>query len=254
MTTIVFLHIPKTAGQTVHNALAEAVGRDAVSPVRVHTQAAADAQMPAGYRLYSGHLDWTGLGDLPPDTFVFSILRDPRERIASFYFFLRKEAEALSEADLTRPENLGKLRVLTWSADAYFFGGDANWQRFIRDHYDNFYCSYFATRKMRGRGDLAGLTPDEVLSRALSGAEELDAIYEISGLEALDRDLSALLKRPVRASGVVQNAGPLDRNLRRWPRLLEAFEDPASAERLAGYASLDDRFMQRLGLVPEADG
>ena len=47
---------------------------------------------------------------------------------------------------------------------------------------------------------------------------------------------------------------PLDRNLRRWPRLLEAFEDPASAERLAGYASLDDRFMQRLGLVPDADG
>jgi hypothetical protein len=251
MTTIVFLHIPKTAGQTVHNALARAVGQSTVSPIRVHTQADEAAQMPAGYRLYSGHLDWTCLGSLPSDRFVFSILRDPRERIASFYFFLRKEAAALTEVDLARPENLGKLRALTWSADAYFFGGDANWQRFIRDHYENFYCSYFATKKMRGRGELRDMPSEAVLSRALSGAAELDAIYEISTLEALERDLAGLLRRPVQVTGVVQNAGPIDRDVRRWPKLLEIFESDESAERLEAYTTLDSALMTQLGLAPD---
>ncbi|WP_430450438.1 hypothetical protein [Rhodophyticola sp.] len=65
-TTIVFLHIPKTAGQTIHSELARVVGAKAVSPVRVHTQAARGvAQMPPGYRLYSGHIDWEALDTLP---------------------------------------------------------------------------------------------------------------------------------------------------------------------------------------------
>jgi len=101
---IVFLHIPKTAGQSVHNALAEHVGAEHVSPVRVHTQSTGDhGQFPAGYSLYSGHLDWVELEKVPEPRFVFSILRDPKERIASFYFYLRKEAQRLSREDLDLP-------------------------------------------------------------------------------------------------------------------------------------------------------
>merc|ERR1711969_313057 len=137
---IVFLHIPKTAGQTIHNALAAMVGGRHVSPIRTHTQAPGDApQMPAGYALYSGHIDWTELETLPGGRFTFTVLRDPRERIASFYFFLLKEAEALDRDALERPQNYGKKLILQRSADDYFFGGPAGFNAFILDHYDNFY-------------------------------------------------------------------------------------------------------------------
>ena len=162
MKPIVFLHIPKTAGQTIHSELARVIGAPHVSPIRVHTQAArgpghAAAQLPPGYRLYSGHLDWTALDSLPEDRFVFSVLRDPWERIASFYFYMLEQAQGLDAATLEDPSRIGFRMILTHSADDYFFGGDVQWQQFILDHYDNFYCSYFATRKMRvGGGDEQG--------------------------------------------------------------------------------------------------
>lgn len=246
MTVIVFLHIPKTAGQTVHNALVRAVGADAVSPIRVHTQAAPAGQFPPGYRLYSGHLDWTELDSLPAPRFVFSILRDPRERIASFYFYLRKEAEALDRAALDRPENLGKKRALSWTAEDYFFGGDPAWQDFIRDHYDNFYCSYFATRRMRGRAEIAGLAEQERLDRAVAGAGSLDGLYTIADLAPLEADLSRLLSRPVSFAGTHANRGPLSPGTPRWPELVALLGSDRLARRLDGFATLDSQLLDRL--------
>ena len=88
MRPIVFLHIPKTAGQTVHHALADMVGIANVSPVRVNEQAVDGRIMPSGYLLHSGHIDWTELDLIEGNPFVFTILRDPAERIASLYFYM----------------------------------------------------------------------------------------------------------------------------------------------------------------------
>ncbi|MCB2130862.1 MAG: sulfotransferase family 2 domain-containing protein [Rhodobacteraceae bacterium] len=249
MTTIVFLHIPKTAGQTVHGALARAIGAENISPVRVHSQADADGQMPAGYRLYSGHLDWTGLDRLPVPRFVFSILRDPRERIASFYLYLEKEARALSPAALADPGNLGKNRVLNWSADDYFFGGDAGWSAFVRDHYDNAYTGYLACRTMRGHGALRALDTPAALARALEGARAIDRIYPVSGLDALAADLSGHLGRAISFTGPRVNVGPVAAGRPRWPELLSRFESDAAARRLDAFVERDSVLMEKLGLA-----
>lgn len=251
MTTVVFLHIPKTAGQTIHHALVKAVGgAKHVSPIRTHTQAPNGPQMPAGYRLYSGHLDWIELGSLPPDRFVFSVLRDPRERIASFYLYLLKEAQALDAEALKRPENLGKRRILEMSADDYFFGGDAAWQNFVRDHYDNFYCTYFATQKMRGRRALVGLDSADVMARALDGVQELDRVYATTDLSALEADIAARLGQTINVTESFHNTGGHEMNEARWPKLLALFERDASNARLAEFVSLDAALMHQV--LPEA--
>jgi hypothetical protein len=106
---IVFLHIPKTAGQTIHTALCNAVGPEAVSPIRVHTQVAdGPSQFPPGYRLYSGHLDWEAIERVPKPRFVFTVLRDPLERLASFYFYIRRQAERISLDELAKPNRIGR--------------------------------------------------------------------------------------------------------------------------------------------------
>lgn len=243
---IVFLHIPKTAGQTIHNELSRVVGANRVSPVRVHTQAGiGGSQMPPGYGLYSGHLDWGDVDSLP-NPFTFSVLRDPKERIASFYFYLLKEAQSLSEAELGQPENHGKKRILACSASDYFFAGDAVWRRFIHDHFDNFYCSYFATRMMRGWRDIAGLTRSQKLRLVFENLEKVNRMYHTQNLQALEADLEALLGQKLRIANTFVNAGSMPQNTPRWPRMVACLDSDKDIAALHEFTETDHELMQRL--------
>jgi hypothetical protein len=242
---IVFLHLPKTAGQTVHNALAAAVGPARVSPVRVHTQAGPGAaQFPPGHALYSGHLDWDGIGALPDQRFTFTILRDPRERIASFYLYLRREAQRLPPEVLAQPENVGRHNALTWSADDYFFGGDDAWQAFVRDHFDNFYCSYFGTRRVRGGAAFRALPRTQAIAHARHGLASLDGVFRTDDLRALEAVMAERYGFALRLSGRYDNAGDR-RGEPRWPRLLAAFETDAARNRIDDFVDRDCDLLSR---------
>jgi Sulfotransferase family len=242
---IVFLHIPKTAGQTVHNQLAKVVGKAAVSPIRVHTQVQQGPQMPAGYKLYSGHLDWTEVDDLT-DPFVFTVLRDPAERIASFYFYLLSEAKKLTAEDLANPANVGKAKLLENSAEDYFFGGGPQWRTFIHDHYDNFYCSYFATRKMRGWSSIRDLPSADVQQRALAGLATLDRIYSTTALDALEKDIEQIYGASINVAGNYTNAGPNVQGEARWPRLLALMGSDKARAALEDFAARDIDLIEKV--------
>lgn len=245
---IVFLHIPKTAGQAIHNNLVAAVGGpEQVSPIRVHTQSA--DQYPAGYRLYSGHLDWDHMDQAGPDRFSFTVLRDPAERIASFYFYLQKEARNLPASDLQKNENLGKRRALEWSADDYFFGGDNSWHAFILDHYNNFYCSYFSTRLMRGHARIAHLKPSELIDSAQSGLESLQGVYLTTDLRALEVDFDTRFGAKISVAGKYYNSGPLETSQQRWPKLMERIESDRNRQRLLDFTELDQTLLTQTNTI-----
>lgn len=246
MRPVAFLHIPKTAGQTIHHELARVIGPDRVSPVRLHTQVRPGApQMPPGYLLYSGHLDWTETDTLPPERFIFTVLRDPRERIASFYFFLRAEAEAMSPAELAL--RTGKRMILTRSTDDYFFAGDTRWQSFVLDHYDNFYVTYLGSRRMRGRSVLADLAPQARIARAQDNARLIDRIYSTTGLAALEADAARELGLQISVAGRRANAGPGAPGQARWPDLMARIESDANRRRLEDFAAQDAELLALLG-------
>ena len=244
---IAFLHIPKTAGQAIHQELVRLVGGPGhVSPIRVHTQAPQGPQMPPGYQLYSGHIDWVELDSLPADRFAFTVLRNPRERIASFYFYLLKEAEALDAAALERPENRGKKLVLQHSADDYFFGGEASWRNFILNHYDNFYCTYFATRKMNGRSEIAQLLVEEQIARAKAGLAQLQGVYSTEALGQLEDDIEARFGTRISVAGRYYNTGGHARDEARWPKLMARLERDSTRDRLDAFTRGDDILMRRI--------
>jgi hypothetical protein len=250
-TTIVFLHIPKTAGQTIHSELARVVGQGAVSPVRVHTEAGPGAaQFPPGYRLYSGHIDWEALDTLPLPRFVFTVLRDPLERIASFYFYLRRQAGALSAEDLASPARTGMRMVLENSPDDYFFGGTPQWRRFIDDHYHSSYCTYLVTRHLRGYSRVADWSRRDLVAHAVEAARGLDGIYAVDGLEALERDLRERLGLQVNLANRFVNADPASRDASQWARLEPMLAHDESRMRLRRFALADQMLMFRLGLGP----
>lgn len=251
-TTIVFLHIPKTAGQTIHSELARVVGARAVSPVRVHTEAGPGvAQMPPGYRLYSGHIDWEALETLPEPRFTFTVLRDPLERIASFYFYIRRQAEGLTPEDLARPERTGMRMAVENGPDDYFFGGNPPWQKFVRDHYHSPYCSYLVTRKIRGYGEVETLPRPELVKRAVTAARGLDGVYTVEGLDALERDLRDRLGIEVALTGRFVNADPEGQSVSRWERLTGMIEREETLDGLRRFARADQILMYRLGLGPK---
>jgi hypothetical protein len=251
-TVIVFLHIPKTAGQTVHSELARAVGAKAVSPVRVHTQAETGAaQFPPGYRLYSGNLDWEALETIPTPRFTFTVLRDPLERIASFYFYLRRQAETLSAKELVSPSRFGMRMAFENGPDEYFFGGKPSWQQFIKDHYHSTYCSYLITRRMRGYARIADLDHATLVSRATDAACGLDGVYSVDALGGLEHDLDQRLGITANLTGLFVNSASDDRETSRWSQLDALIERDETRHKLREFAIADQLLMYSLGLGPE---
>jgi Sulfotransferase family len=244
---IVFLHIPKTAGQTVHNGLRRVLKARRVSPIRVHTQALAPQdQYPPGYSLYSGHLDWSAIDHLPRARFVFTVLRDPAERIASFYFYLRRKAESLDQATLELPQHLGMNRALNWSPDDYFFAGDETWQTFIRSHYDNFYCTYFATRRMLGWGATLDLTHAELLTQAHAGLASLDGVYSTRDMAHMEKDFQHRFDIRLNLTDRYDNTSGEPATSLRWPRLLASFASDAATDRMQDLIQHDLRLTDGL--------
>jgi hypothetical protein len=248
---VVFLHIPKTAGQSIVQELQRVFGSSNMSPVRTHTQAKNDAQLPAGYRVYAGHIDWVDLEDLDDDRFSFSVLRNPRERIASFYFYLKREAEKLSTKQLGLNENTGKRNILAMSADDYFFGGEQPWQIFIHDHYDNFYTTYFATRRIRGWRLVKDLAPDELITRAIERVQSVSGVYGMGELDRIEKDLSTVLHAKINLQSTRVNASPPPQSGKRWDDLMALFEREDSRQRIEDFVVQDEAFMRTIGLEAE---
>jgi hypothetical protein len=247
---IVFLHIPKTAGQTIHAELTRIAGAEAVSPVRVHTQVETEAaQLPPGYSVYSGHLDWTALDSLPAHRFTFSVLRSPRERIASFYFYLLKEARAQTPEELEKPHRAGMKRISTVSAEEYFCGGDRPWQVFVHDHYDNFYARYFAARRMRAWARTRETAPQALLETARTHiAADLDRVYSTEDLGALEQDIAARYGLAISVTDRFVNTGDQPRGEARWPRLMALLDTDAARAKLTAFVQTDEALLARLGL------
>ena len=237
---IVFLHIPKTAGSSVIAGIKSSFRPREISPIRSHTQAEGSCFAEwSRYSVYAGHLDWMDLAEQPDPKFVFSILRDPKERVASFYFYLFKEAERLSQSDLERPENAGKRAILTMSADDYFLGGTGRWQVFVRDHYDNFYCSYFARRKFRAGADFHKLHDNERIAQARAGLYELDYVCSMEDLDQLENRLCAVTGKRVSFASRSVNRGPMPRSQSRWEALCDRLGSDKAVSRLQAFTALD---------------
>jgi hypothetical protein len=197
---VVFLHVPKTAGQSVHAYLAAAFRPSEICPAREQRQMVG-LSIPAirRYSLFSGHLDWAQLDCLGGSPFVFTILRDPLERIMSFYFFLRREAKQLPPDELAAQHQRGLRAALELSPDEYFCGGPPDLRNFLDDHFDNFYTFYFAGRSFDARrrilgqiGGRGGIQRSDIVAVARANLSTLGGVYRMTELARLEEDLRAI--------------------------------------------------------------
>lgn len=183
---VIFLHIPKTAGQSVHAGLVKAFGNEAVCPARVNEQLVSMTITELNrYQVFSGHFDWAMLDCIKGPKYIFTVLRNPLDRILSFYFYLRDQAEKMPSDKLRRPENQGLKAALELTPQEYFAGGPAHLRKFLDNHYDNFYTYYFASRHYQGREKLnrivrrGNMINDDILRMAKDNLSYLDDVFTI---------------------------------------------------------------------------
>ncbi len=113
---IAFVHIPKTAGSTLYRVLDRhysrrhiyTIWRDGTLADFKHLDDARRAEI----RLLRGHFGCGLCGFLPDDTRYFTLLREPLDRVLSYYYFVRRTphhyshtqvlSEGMSPADFFR--------------------------------------------------------------------------------------------------------------------------------------------------------
>lgn len=120
MKKLIFIHIPKTGGQSVAHLLEQVCGAHLVCrPGRPGAKPIADAT-PAEherFRAYSGHLFYGVHVLLPgdPESYAyFTVLREPVQRLVSFYHHAHRFPGSSSAA--TRLVDSGQ-KLLDWLAD-----------------------------------------------------------------------------------------------------------------------------------------
>lgn len=99
---LVFLHLPRTGGTTLHEALlAPGFRPEECCPERFGNLDRIDPADLAGFRLFSGHYRFDHLALIPHPRFLITVLREPKSRILSLYHFWRRH----------RPEVVAKHRL-----------------------------------------------------------------------------------------------------------------------------------------------
>ncbi len=88
----VFLHIGKTAGTSLRQALIRHFPKDSVCPLVFHGQIAAlSDEEKSRYQLFSAHIGFDMARSLCGDEpHIFTMLRDPVDRVLSLYYYWRE--------------------------------------------------------------------------------------------------------------------------------------------------------------------
>jgi hypothetical protein len=106
---LVFLNIPRTGVTTLHEQISKAFDRAEICPHRLGLPAECSAEELEGYRFFSGCFTPDEVRRIPGEKYVFTVLRDPVERLLS----LRDSGLLPGSAGDAGPGSAGSPRVLS---------------------------------------------------------------------------------------------------------------------------------------------
>ncbi len=122
--TVCFLHIPKTGGTSIHEAVTNGVLGIRVCPIRTSTNQG-DLSQLSGHDLVSGHFDMHVAMYLKKRRFTLvTQLRRPIERLASLYNFLRAHSLAKHPKCREDPAFHELVRLIKEQPPREFFKSD----------------------------------------------------------------------------------------------------------------------------------
>jgi hypothetical protein len=101
---LVFLHVPRTGGTTLHHHLAAHFAPHEICPERFSRLHQYSPDQLEKWRFFSGHFNSDEIRRIPGPVFVVTILRNPIERLLSnYYFWKRQRPETIQKHGLDGP-------------------------------------------------------------------------------------------------------------------------------------------------------
>lgn len=103
---LVFLHIPKSAGLTFDAMLRAHFSPDEACPERTANLAFWPQEQLARYRYFSGHETFRNIMRIPGEKQIVTFLREPVDRLVSFYAYLRSHSWSAIDSGNLHPRRL----------------------------------------------------------------------------------------------------------------------------------------------------
>ncbi|WP_313138095.1 hypothetical protein [Paracoccus jeotgali] len=182
---VVLFHFPKTGGTSLHDFLVPHFPRETICPERLRNLDRLDPAQLAGYRYVSAHMDYERFRLIPAPRYAITVLREPKARILSLYYFWRAHSwKVIEERGLHGPRRAKELGLLEFLR--HRTGG-------LPSDTDNYYARSLLGRHWVGpRGEMR-LSDEEALSAALSHLAEFDTVGITEDMPGLFRRVSARL-------------------------------------------------------------
>lgn len=110
---LVFFHIPKTGGTAIHDLLSKEFSSSRICPERLNNLNKMGKQEILKYDLFSGHFDRNSIRRLPNRPRVITVLREPKSRVLSLYYYWKSHrSEVVEERNLVGPRLAHKYNLL----------------------------------------------------------------------------------------------------------------------------------------------
>lgn len=98
---LVFLHVPRTGGTTLHHHLSAHFAPNEICPERFSRLSQYSPEQLEKWRFFSGHFNADEIRRIPGPLFIVTTLRNPIERLLSnYYFWKRHRPEAIEKRGL----------------------------------------------------------------------------------------------------------------------------------------------------------
>lgn len=234
---IIYLHVPKCGGTTMHALLTAWFGAKNAHPERYNGLYDYHVADLAGHKIFSGHYDFYSTCLVPGRSFRLSFLRDPMARLISLYHFHRAHSAAFIER-----HNLTLARWANeYDIDAYF----ANERVRANVSIDNTMARNFSNvpQVVHTQPGVAGAPPPVPMTEMCRQAKANMAAFDLIGfMDVYDASvdlLAEMLGQPpvseFRSEQVLDDLMDRDPNMRRIDRQTPSAETLAHMEELIRY-------------------
>jgi hypothetical protein len=181
---LVFVHLPKTGGTTLHHHFSAHFRPEEICPERFSNLQSYSPDELMRWRFFSGHFNADEIKRIPGPVYTVTVLRNPIERLLShYYFWKRHTAQYIERLNLRGPQltRSGTLTEFLRSTEPAVWTACNN--RITRQLAGQVQAQRGGGSILDWQGNNTGMTDLQIVRRALDNLLSFDLVEDVSQLD-----------------------------------------------------------------------